>query len=123
MPANSETLEDVFNEKELEQLFGAGQTIPQWIGPHRVVMSLEEAEQVEGEIFPAIIIGFIVGGTTGSIVDLMTNPDSTIESRTKSALIWGTAGAASAIPGWGIVAGSITAGIGEISCYTCHQAK
>ena len=62
--SHAESLQDVFTQQELDILFGEGAQIPKYIGPHRLVMSLEEARQIEGEaapIVPLILIGFGFG--------------------------------------------------------------
>lgn len=64
--SHAESLQDVFTQQELDILFGEGAQIPNYIGPHRVVMSLEEAQQVEGELAPLIVIGLGAIGGAGN---------------------------------------------------------
>ena len=103
-------------------LFGEGGQIPKYIGPHRLVMSLEEARQIEGEALPKFLIGFYIGGFVGAGFDAATNPNSTKGSRTRSALTWGIGGGAGGAPG-GFIAGPIAGGAAQVGCNACHEVK
>ena len=120
--SHAESLQDVFTQEELDTLFGEGAQIPKYIGPHRVVMSLQEAQQIEGEALPKFLIGFYIGGFVGAGVDAATNPNSTKGSRTRSALIWGIGGGVGGAPG-GFIAGPIAGGAAQVGCNACHEVK
>jgi len=135
---HADSWEDSFTAEELDILFGESGSIPSMIGPHRVVMSLDEAKQVEGEN-PAIVIPIVIGAIGGGIGGGMTAADQggSIGYGIAIGAISGGVGGAFIPVGsgaWGAAAGGIagaTAGTAtglalggsNGACYGCHQKK
>ena len=139
--SHAESLQDVFTQQELDILFGEGAQIPKYIGPHRLVMSLEEAQQIEGEAFPVvpvIIIG--IGAGFGAL-----GAHSAGRNPIGGALIGGMGGAGGVLFRSGALAlgmsnggvriatatgsglfgaqGAALTSLGGGTCLTCHQEK
>ena len=138
--SHAESLQDVFTQQELDILFGEGAQIPKYIGPHRVVMSLEEAQQVEGELAPLIVIGL---GAIGGAGNAAIQGNNVFAGALTGAAVGGgavvTGGMAGAIFGPGAInAGQAAGGVlfgwqmtaltnlpsgdGD-NCMNCHQVK
>jgi hypothetical protein len=140
--AQAGSWQDAFTTEELETLFGEDGAIPQMIGPHRVVMSLEEAEQIEGEVAPLVLIA--IGAGTGALGAWGAGQNpwvGALVGGAGGAGAWlGAAGAAAVgagvtgqtiggAIGGGLVGAQFTAltnlggGGGGGGCASCHQAK
>ena len=120
---------DAFTQEELDIIFGETEKIPEYIGTHHVVMSLEEAKQIEGELAPAVVWGLNTAG--GALIGGATAWAS--GSSWRGIAIAAAAGVAGGLYGYpGSVLGGVfgnLAGIGfgsigtAYACSTCHQAK
>lgn len=124
----AESLEDVFSKEELEILFGAGGRIPQRIGPHRVVMSMEEASQVEGEVPPLIVIigaATILGGAFAGGSQALVSGGNVARGAAAGAgsgagsFVGGLFGGAGGAIAGGAIGGTATAA----ACSACHSTK
>ena len=128
--SHAESLQDVFTQEELDTLFGEGAQIPKYIGPHRVVISLEEARQIEGQAIPVIIwaIGarIVIGGAAGAYISSQ-NGANPYYGAAVGGLAGGLAGGVGHLAsGAGVWGGVIGAGAGAGTaalCYVCHQSK
>ena len=116
-----------FSASELETLFGGD--VPKMIGPHPVIMSREEAEQVEGKVVPVVVVGVstVVGAGVAAV-----RGDNILVGAAQGALVGVATVAGGGLAGT-LVGGSAATTIGstvsggwftvatEAACYACHK--
>ena len=125
---SAESWQDAFTADELDLLFGGAEEIPGMIGPHRVVMSMEEAASVQGEIPPIVIVGVVgIGAVTGGGAAWLSGGsgyDIAVGSVAGgSGALLGLFGGA----GFGVLGGAVGTAYGTLGttygCMNCHQAN